>query len=146
MPTFAPLRSRRALVATVVPCTISPVSASSPARSVPSSAAGRTRPSMTRMAGSPGREPHVGRPRRPARARVGTVTRGVGRERVPLEERREARLRDLDAAELYAGRGLALARGLPAVARGGRAAAGARVEEVQDELARVPRVRARDRD
>src|SRR5258705_7027925 len=74
MPTFAPLRSRRALVATVVPCTISPVSASSAARSVPSSAASRTRPSMTPMDGSAGVEADLARLTRPASS---TPTRSV---------------------------------------------------------------------
>src|SRR5712691_12170097 len=79
-------------------------------------------------------------------AAVAAVTRGVRTELVPLEEEREARLRDLDAAELDAARRLALARGLPAIARGGCAAATPRVEEMPDELALVPGIRARDGD
>ena len=74
------------------------------------------------------------------------VARRVGAELVALEEERKARLRDLDAAELDAARRLALAGGLPPVAGRGGAAAAARVEEVPDELAPRPRVRARDRD
>src|SRR6266851_5322071 len=77
-------------------------------------------------------------------AAVAAVARGVRAELVPLEEERKARLRHLDAAELDAARRLALAGGLPAVARGGSAAAAARVEEVPDELALVPGIRARD--
>src|SRR5258705_2905311 len=274
IPTFAPLRSRRALVATVVPCTMRPVSASSPARSVPSSAASRPRPSITPMDGSAGVEADLARLTPPASstptrsvkvpptstptrsnsdppaswlrgdeavdavggARLGRAARrravaaaahgldqedgarrdrdahllrlqharlaprehavamgkavlaaqhpvgriadpvargiaerGLGRlhahlehrshaaavapvarrvrpELVALEEEREARLRNLDAAELDPARRLALARGLPAVARGGCAAAAPPVEELPDELALVPGIRARDRD
>src|SRR5438552_6240992 len=75
------------------------------------------------------------------------VTGGVGPELVTLEEEREARLRDLHAAELDPSRGLALAGGFPAVACGGGAAAAASVEEVPDERSMVrARVFARDGD
>src|SRR5690349_10440366 len=274
MPTFAPLRSSSALVATVVPCTTSPVSARRPPRSVPSSVASSARPSITPIEGSAGvevdlasvtrpasstptrsvkvpptstpmrsisaspaprpagheavdpiararlRGPPGGRPvaaaphrlhqehraggnrhpdllgleharlaardhpvamgqpvlaaqypvgrvadavargvaerglgrlhaqleHRPHSSAEAPVARGVGPELVTLEEEREARLRDLHRAELDPACGLPLAGALPAVARRRRSAAAARVEEVPDELARVPRVRPRDRD
>src|SRR6266700_7161327 len=53
-PTFAPLRSSRALVATVVPCTMRSVRASTVARSRPSVSASSVRPSMTPSEGSAG--------------------------------------------------------------------------------------------
>src|SRR6266851_3238388 len=274
IPTVAPLRSSSALVATVVPCTTRPVSASNPARSVRSSAARSSSPSITPMDGSAGVEADLARVTRPVsstptrsvkvpptsmpirsisgppapraagdetvdaigRARFGgpaggravaaaahrlhqehrarrdrhahllglehaglaardhpvamgqpvpaaqhavgriahavargvaerrlggfhaqlehrahpaaeaPVARRVGPELVALEEEREARLRDLHRAELDAARGLALAPGLPAVARRGGPTASASVEEVPDELALVPGIRARDRD
>src|SRR5262245_36048757 len=66
-------------------------------------------------------------------AAMRAVARGIRSELVALEGQRKARLGDLDAAELDPARGLAFARGLPAVAHRRRAAAGARVEHVPDE-------------
>src|SRR5258705_10295997 len=74
IPTVAPLRSSSELVATVVPCTTRPVSASSPARSVRSSAARRSSPSITPMDGSAGVEADLARVTRPASS---TPTRSV---------------------------------------------------------------------
>src|SRR6266496_1062972 len=71
------------------------------------------------------------------------VAEGVWPELVALEEEREARLGDFDAAELDPARRLAFAGGLPPVAGRGGAAAAARMEEVPDEGAPVsPRVLA----
>src|SRR5262249_42321499 len=79
-------------------------------------------------------------------AAMAAVARRIRRELVAGEEEREARLRDLDAAELDAARRLPLARRLPAVPGGRGTAAAARVEEVPDERALRPRVLALDRD
>src|SRR5213596_205560 len=79
-------------------------------------------------------------------AAVHAVPAGVGAELVVLEREREPRLRDFHAPELDPARRLPFARGLPAVADGGRAAAGARVEHVPDERASRAWVHALDRD
>src|SRR5215472_9608862 len=74
------------------------------------------------------------------------VARRARPELVALEEQGEARLRDLDAAELDSTRGLALARRLPSIAGGGRAAAAPRVEEMPDEAPLRPGIDALDGD
>src|SRR4030095_14136203 len=74
------------------------------------------------------------------------VPAGVGAELVVLEREREARLGDLDAAELDAAGRLALALGLPAVTGHGVAAARTRVEHVPDEGTPRPRIHALDGD
>src|ERR1700675_2844857 len=74
MPTLAPLRSRSALVATVVPWTIRSVAASSARASVPSSAAKRPRPAITPIDGSSGVEADFAITTRPL---LSTATRSV---------------------------------------------------------------------
>src|SRR5438034_7075270 len=64
-PTFAPLRSSSALVATVVPWTMRSVLASRPARSVPHSPASRPRPSMRPSDWSRGVDAHLAMTTRP---------------------------------------------------------------------------------
>src|SRR5882724_5523281 len=64
-PTFAPFRSSRPLVATVVPWTMRSVLASSPRRSVPHSAASRPRPSMRPSDWSRGVDAHLAMTTRP---------------------------------------------------------------------------------
>src|SRR6267143_7062288 len=64
-PTFAPLRSISALVATVVPWTMRSVLASKPAGSVPHSPASRPRPSMRPSDWSRGVEAHLAMTTRP---------------------------------------------------------------------------------
>src|SRR5262245_16022003 len=66
------------------------------------------------------------------------VARRARPELMTREEQRKARLRDLDAAELDAAGGLALAGRLPPVTHRRRAAAAPRVEEVPDERALRP--------
>src|SRR5438445_2749818 len=73
-PTRAPLRSTRAFVATVVPCTRRSVSASNPGRSRPTSPARRPSPSMIPRDGSSGVEADLARATRPASS---TETRSV---------------------------------------------------------------------
>src|SRR4029453_11092850 len=73
------------------------------------------------------------------------VAAGVGAELVVREREREARLGDLYAAELDAAGGLALARGLPAVAGYGGAAARRGVEHVPDERTTRRRIPPLDR-
>src|SRR3990172_2326686 len=89
---------------------------------------------------------HAEREHRAHAAAELAVAGGIGAELVAREEEGEARLRDLDAAELDPARGLPLSGRFPAVARGRGAAAAARVEEVPDEGAVCPRVLARDGD
>src|SRR5262245_23821796 len=74
MPTLAPLRSRSALVATVVPCTTRSVAPSSAAVSVPSSRASSAMPSITPMDGSSGVEADLAMATRPSGS---TATRSV---------------------------------------------------------------------
>src|SRR5215813_1545493 len=74
MPTVAPLRSRSALVATVVPCTTRSVAPSSGAVSVPSSRARSAMPSITPMDGSSGVEADLAMATRPSGS---TATRSV---------------------------------------------------------------------
>src|SRR5688572_30794948 len=64
-PTFAPLRSSRALVATVVPCTMRSVLRRSPSRSVPHSAASSPSPSSRPSDWSCGVEAHLAMTTRP---------------------------------------------------------------------------------
>src|SRR5438105_12042996 len=73
-PTRAPLRSTRAFVATVVPCTRRSVSARSPGRSRPTSPARRPSPSMIPRDGSSGVEADLARATRPVSS---TETRSV---------------------------------------------------------------------
>src|SRR5215510_1230032 len=74
MPTLAPLRSRSALVATVVPCTTRSVAPSSAPVSVPRSRASSAMPSITPMEGSPGVEADLAMATRPSES---TATRSV---------------------------------------------------------------------
>src|SRR5574341_2194270 len=73
-PTLAPLRSRSALVATVVPWMIDSVRARSPATSSPRSAARRPRPSISPSDGSRGVEADFAMTTRP---RASTAARSV---------------------------------------------------------------------
>src|SRR5262252_3307799 len=74
MPTLAPLRSRSALVATVVPCTTRSVAPSSAPVSVPRSRASSAMPSITPMEGSSGVEADLAMVTRPS---ASTATRSV---------------------------------------------------------------------
>src|SRR5713101_8493966 len=74
MPTLAPLRSRSALVATVVPWTMRSVAANSDRASVPSSAARRPKPSITPIDGTSGVEADFAMTTRPWPS---TATRSV---------------------------------------------------------------------
>src|SRR5215468_7947101 len=74
MPTLAPLRSRSALVATVVPCTTRSVAPSSAPVSAPRPRASRAMPSITPMEGSSGVEADLAMATRPSES---TATRSV---------------------------------------------------------------------
>src|SRR5262249_55583043 len=74
------------------------------------------------------------------------IASGSGPEFVTREEKGEAGLRDLDAAELDSACCLALAGGLPAIADRRSATATTGVEEMPDELALRPGIDSLDRD